>query len=111
MGRHHLTSWAYGFNNLCRNCWRLDEPRNVRDRGVNYRQHYDLGGGQPWSKSFGAASRASLGWSKGAHALRHGYAQARMATLQRYCSFEKALQVVSQELGHFRPEITLTYLR
>lgn len=90
---------------------RLDESRGVRDRGVNYKQHYDIGGGQPWSKSFGAASKAILGWSKGAHALRHAYAQKRLSTLQRVLPLEKAKEVVSQEMGHFRPEITETYLR
>jgi hypothetical protein len=90
---------------------RLPEARSVRDRGVNYRQFYDLGGGQPWSKSFGDASRSALGWSKGAHALRHGYTQDRMSTMQRDLTREEAKEVVSQELGHFRPEITETYLR
>jgi len=90
---------------------RLAEPRTVKDRGVNYRQHYDIGGGQPWSKSFGAASNVVLGWSKGAHGLRHGYAQERLAELQRHLPRKEALEVVSQELGHFRPEITEVYLR
>lgn len=90
---------------------RLVEPRRVTDRGIHYRQHYDLGGGQPWSKSFGAASKTALGWSKGAHGLRHTYAQGRMASLQRELTRKKALEVVSQEMGHFRPEITEVYLR
>lgn len=90
---------------------RLAEPRRVTDRGIHYRQHYDLGGGQPWSKSFSAASKTALGWSKGAHGLRHTYAQERMKVLQRTLHFEQAKQVVSQELGHFRADITDTYLR
>ncbi len=90
---------------------RLAEPRTVKDRGVNYRQHYGIGGGQPWSKSFGAASTGVLGWSKGAHGLRHGYAQERLAELQRHLPRKEALEVVSQEMGHFRPEITEVYLR
>lgn len=90
---------------------RLAEPIKVTDRGVHYQQHYALGGGQPWSKSFGAASKASLGWSKGAHGLRHCYAQERLSTVQRFLTLEEAKRVVSQELGHFRPEITETYLR
>src|SRR5690606_24926883 len=83
---------------------RLPQPRHVTDRGVYYRQHYDLGGGQPWSKSFSAASKNSLGWSKGAHGLRHSYAQSRMAGLQKSMPRDQAKLVVSQELGHFRPE-------
>ena len=90
---------------------RLTETRRVTDRGIHYRQHYDLSGGQPWSKSFGAASKAALGWSKGAHGLRHTYAQDRMKYLQRTLNFDEAKQIVSQELGHFRAEITDTYLR
>ena len=90
---------------------RLAEPIRVTDRGIHYQQYYQLGGGQPWSKSFGAASKAALGWSKGAHGLRHCYAQARLKTVQRHLTLEEAKRVVSQELGHFRPEITETYLR
>lgn len=90
---------------------RLPQPRHVTDRGVYYRQHYDLGGGQPWSKSFSAASKNSLGWSKGGHGLRHSYAQSRMADLQKSMPRDQAKVVVSQELGHFRPEITEVYLR
>jgi integrase len=90
---------------------RLTEARRVTDRGIHYRQHYDLGGGQPWSKSFGAASKTALGWSNGAHGLRHTYAQERMKYLQRTLHFDEAKQIVSQELGHFRAEITDTYLR
>lgn len=90
---------------------RLSEPRTVKDRGINYQQFYGIGGGQPWSKSVSAASKAALGWSTGAHGLRHTYAQERMATLQRHLPRKEALEVVSQEMGHFRPEITEVYLR
>lgn len=90
---------------------RLEAPRNVKDRGINYQQFYGIGGGQPWSKSVSAASKAALGWSNGAHGLRHTYAQERMRTLQRVLPRKEALRVVSQEMGHFRPEITEVYLR
>ncbi|MEW7860054.1 site-specific integrase [Pseudomonas chlororaphis] len=90
---------------------RLPEARSVTDRSVRYQQFYELGGGQPWSKSFGAASKTALGWSNGAHGLRHSYAQERLSTMQRYLTREEAKRVVSQELGHFRPEITEIYLR
>ena len=49
---------------------RRDQPVRVTDRGVHYRSRYDVGGGQPWSRSFSAASRHALGWSTGAHGLR-----------------------------------------
>jgi len=90
---------------------RLATPRVVKDRGINYQQFYGIGGGQPWSKSVSAASKEVLGWSNGAHGLRHTYAQERMASLQHHLTRKQALEVVSQELGHFRPEITEVYLR
>lgn len=90
---------------------RLTEPRTVKDRGINYQQFYEIGGGQPWSKSVSAASKVALGWSNGAHGLRHTYAQERMAKLQSHLTRKQALAVVSQEMGHFRPEITEVYLR
>lgn len=91
---------------------RLDEPRTVYDRGIGYEQHYDLGGGKQWSDSFSKAADRELGWSEGAHGLRHEYAQERMNTLQEMgYNYQDALEVVSQEMGHFRPEITEVYLR
>lgn len=91
---------------------RRTEPLFKSDRGIHYHQHYDLGGGKPWSNSFSAASQRHLGWSHGAHGLRHSYAQERMAELQRQGFFyDQALGLVSQELGHFRPDITEVYLR
>lgn len=91
---------------------RLDEPRTVYDRDVKYEQHYDIGGGRNWSNSFSAASNRELNWSNGAHGLRHTYAQERMNTLQAAgFEYNQALEIVSQEMGHFRPEITEVYLR
>lgn len=62
---------------------RLEEPRLVIDRGVHYSQHYDIGGGRTWSQSFSSASKRELGFSNGAHGLRHSYAQERMNELQQ----------------------------
>jgi len=90
---------------------RLPEPRQVTDRGVHYQQLYAIGGGQAWSTSFSTASNAALGWSKGGHGLRHCYAQERLRTMQGHLTRCEALRVVSQEMGHFRPEITEVYLR
>ena len=93
---------------------RLDQPRFVTDRheGITYKQRYDIGGGKRWAKSFTEASRRALGYSDGAHGLRHSFAQERMRELQvrEKTVYETALCVVSQELGHFRPSITLRYL-
>ncbi len=91
---------------------RLDAPLAITDRGVHYQSHYDIGGGQRWSNSVSAAANRVLGWSTGAHGLRHSYAQERMNELAMSgLSRADALEVVSQELGHFRPEITEVYLR
>jgi hypothetical protein len=48
---------------------------------------------------------------KWGHGLRHSFAQNRMRTLVRlgYC-YDTALEIVSQEMGHFRPDITIVYL-
>jgi len=91
---------------------RLDEPRIVYDREVRYEQHYNLGGGKQWADSFSKAADRALGWSTGAHGLRHEFAQERMNTLQGHgYEYREALEIVSQEMGHFRPEITEVYLR
>ncbi|MCP4937135.1 MAG: site-specific integrase [bacterium] len=91
---------------------RLQEPRRVTDRQIYYKQYYDIGGGLAWSRSFSAVSKRALGRSTGAHGLRHSYAQERLNELQRSgLSQDLALATVSQEMGHFRPEITETYLR
>jgi len=90
---------------------RLERPELVTDRGIRYQSRYDIGGGEAWSRSFSRASHAALGWSRGAHGVRHSYAQERMDELQRRLVYDDALEVVSQELGHFRPQITEEYLR
>ena len=90
----------------------MPEPRQVTDRGVQYSQSYDIGGGRTWSQSFSAASKRELGYSTGAHGLRHSYAQERMQELQ--CSgmrYDEAEGTVAQEVGHFDKETTEAYLR
>ena len=91
---------------------RLTEPRTIVDRNIKYRQHYSLTGGVYFSSIFGKTSKSVLGWSTGAHGLRHGYAQDRMSELLEL-GFTRAerMGVISQELGHFRPEIVTEYLR
>jgi len=91
---------------------RLAEPKQVTDRGVNYTQHYNIGGGRAWSQSFSAASKRELGFSNGAHGLRHSYVQERMKELQsRGMQYEKAKGTVAQEVGHFAKDTTEAYLR
>lgn len=91
---------------------RLDSPRTVTDRGIRYEQHYAIGGGSSWSQSCTAASQRTLGYSSGAHGLRHSYAQSRVSELQSVgYTYDRALSAVSQEMGHFRADITEIYLR
>lgn len=93
-------------------------PRRVVDRGIYYEINYEIGFGQSWSQSFTSASRKALGYSTGGHGLRHSYAKWRLNTLidelskvnKRDC-IKDALLILSQELGHFRLEITFCYLR
>lgn len=90
---------------------RLEQGKNIKDRGVNYTTFYDVAGGKNWSNSFSAASKRELNWNAGGHGLRHSYAQERMHELQTRMNYDVAREVVSQELGHFRKEITDVYLR
>ena len=91
---------------------RLEEPRLVVDRGVQYVQCYTIGGGRSWSQSFSSASRRELGFSNGGHGLRHSYVQERMDELQRRgLAYEQARATVAQEVGHFAGETTEAYLR
>ena len=91
--------------------YRLPEPEKVNDRGVHYERNYSIGGGNAWSASFTRASQNAHRWSNGAHGLRHSYAQERMSEVQQQHPRNEALRIVSQEMGHFRPDITEVYLR
>lgn len=92
---------------------RLNSPVTTKDRGVNYLQRYDIGGGNALSSSFTRASQRTLSFSHGIHGVRHSYAQERMDEIKwRFkVSHEDARDIVAQELGHFRGDITETYLR
>ena len=88
---------------------RLDAPAPVVDRGVRYLRRYDIGGGQSFSASFSTASTEAIGKSRGAHGLRYSYAQFRMRELMHHAERRLALAIISEEMGHLRPEITLRY--
>lgn len=91
---------------------RLAQPITVVDREINYSQRYNIAGGKKWSDSFSKASNRTLLFSTGAHGLRHSYAQERMVELKNLgYKYETALETVSQEMGHFRAEITELYLK
>jgi integrase len=90
---------------------RFASPITVYDRKIKYIQYYDIAGGKNWTNSFSAASKRILGWSHGAHGMRHTFAQQRMDELQqRGFSYPDALGLVSQAMGHFRSDITEVYL-
>ena len=101
---------------------RRSTPIKVCDREIAYLSHYNIGFGQNWSQSFSAASTIALGFSNGGHGLRHSYAKWRLAHLiEQFDSIpdsdfnvpaeERALLLLSQELGHFRLDIVYCYLR
>ena len=91
---------------------RLAEPVWITDRGVTYQSNYNLSGGHRLSAAFTAASNRILGWSRGVHGVRHTYAQERLSELRSAgVNYNLALETVSQEMGHFRHQITLVYLR
>ena len=91
---------------------RRDASVTRMDRGVGYQSYYDLPGGTTLTNSWSKASNHELGWSTGIHGLRHNYAQNRMDELQmRGFYYSDALAIISQEMGHFRPDITEVYLR
>ncbi|MGF6758933.1 hypothetical protein [Paraburkholderia sp. GAS42] len=86
------------------------QPVIVRDREIDHISYFDIGGGQALSASFSRASELALGWSRGLHGLRHSFAQNRLRTLIELLGPQRALQILSEELGHFRSEISLAYL-
>ncbi|MEJ6080620.1 site-specific integrase [Vibrio sp. 1-Bac 57] len=90
---------------------RLDTPKTEIDRKITYTTYYDIAAGHRFSDAFSKASNRSLGYSNGAHGLRHSYAQDRYEQLANYLPRLDVMKCVSQELGHFRPEITEVYLR
>lgn len=90
---------------------RLSHPVTIVDRGVNYQSHYDLVGGKQFSDGFSKASTRGLDYSNGAHGLRHSYVQTRYEQLANHYPRSDVMTIISQELGHFREDITEVYLR
>lgn len=89
---------------------RLQPEVTVVDRKVVRISRFDIGGGQSLSESFSAASKRALGFSLGLHGVRHAYAQRRLETLLELgVDPTDSMEIISQELGHLRPEITLAY--
>lgn len=90
---------------------RLTQPQSITDRGIHYQSHYNIGAGLQFSDAFSKASVRALGYTHGAHGLRHSYAQDRYEQLANHLPIKDVMIIVSQELGHFRPDITEVYLR
>ena len=90
--------------------YRLDQPTIVRNRGKDLESHFDLVGGQALSMAFTRASRLALGFGLGAHGLRYSYIQRRLSQLEAlgFSPLDR-LAICSQEVGHFREDITLHY--
>ncbi len=89
---------------------RLTKSKRIRDRKAYIPSSYDIAGGNSLSSCFTKASQRQLGWSNGIHALRHDYVKSRINILfAHFNDFELARLIVSQELGHFRPQITNSY--
>lgn len=89
---------------------RLAIPIMHRDREVNIPTVFDIGGGQNFSNRFCRASFEATQQHFGAHCLRHTWARNRFAILLQHTDHKEAMEIVSQESGHFRLQITLTYL-
>lgn len=92
--------------------YRLPFPERKTQRGIHYLKRYSILGGHNFSQQFSRLSFTIFGWSTGAHGLRHHYAQTRIIELQKLgFVWGDALEIVSQELGHFSTTNTLTYMR
>ncbi len=94
---------------------RLTNPRDFRERkqeNVVTKQYYDLPAGKILSTQWSRAADHALGLKRGLHGLRHTFAQERLKDMQRAgMVWEKALECVSQQMGHYRASEVKTYLR
>jgi integrase len=125
LGREHYPKFiVHGKGGLCREiritpelALRLADmkrqvPVYVSNRHAHLQSYFDLMGGHDFSIQFSKLSKRILGFSHGAHGLRHSYAQQRLHEL--LCiglTIDEAIQVVSQEMGHFAIKNTMAYLR
>lgn len=88
------------------------EPITIVDREVRHQSHFDLLAGVNFSVQFSNLSEKVLWFSHGAHGLRHSFAKKRLHDL--IClglTHDDAMDVLSNELGHFCTANTLAYLR
>ena len=90
--------------------YRFEAPRQIRDREINRWKAYDIPGGQNFSSYFSKKSFETLRTHHGAHSLRHTWAQNRFKVLTQHVKHAEAMRILSQECGHFRPQVTFGYL-
>jgi site-specific recombinase XerD len=91
---------------------RRPAPIRANNRRAHLTSYFDLISGHDFSIKFTHLSQQELGFSHGAHGLRHSYAQQRLHEL--LCvgiNVDEAIKVVSQEMGHFAIKNTMVYLR
>lgn len=95
--------------------FRLYEPRDFRERNqenVVTKQYYDIPAGWHLSSLWTEASKRTFGFSRGIHGLRHTFAQERVKAMQKCnMTWDKILECVSQQMGHYRAEQVKVYLR
>ena len=95
--------------------YRRAEPCTIRDktRGTVYKDcYYNLPGGSRWSDSFSKAAHRALPHldHHGGHGCRHGFVwNRRDDQVKAGVQYEVMKETISQELGHFRPDITTEY--
>jgi integrase len=94
---------------------RLLIPRDFRERNqpnIVTRQYYNLPAGLRLSKLWSDASKCIFLQPRGLHGVRHTFAQERLREmLQAGMTWDKALQCVSQQMGHYRASEVGTYCR
>lgn len=90
----------------------LQQPEILYIQGVRFVSYYFIPGGPFFSQWFGPWARTVTKTKMTFHSLRHAFAQQRLFKLaQLGFDHKTAMTIVSQEMGHFRPEITTTYMK
>lgn len=91
---------------------RLTVPREMKSRGLSYRQYYAIGGGHALQMAFSRASMVAIEWSGGLMGLRHSYVHKRHFENQYLTGDpDLALSLTASELGLSRPSSVIAYLR
>lgn len=95
--------------------YRLATQRDFREHNqenIVIKQYYDLPAGLKLSKQWSETAFWALGLKRGLHGLCHAFAQQRVRDLQNAnMTWQKTLECVSQQMGHYRASEVMTYLR